>query len=329
MKEVLKDKKLSEILEDSSIVEIACHAISGWDLSKEEFYDWTIEELGEKKGWVNLERGLGRLLKVAKKGNYYFPLYSKEECKEDSAREGRNIVFFPSDDPKADKRPFILMTPGGAFINVWHLTEGWPSAEHFNSCGYHVFLLTYQVGIEGSAVRAMDDMARALELIRKKEDELCVRAKEYITCGFSAGGYIACLWNTLKGYEAYGLPKPQACLLIYPVTSYKIMNQVEWGEIDPKVFVRAALACDLKEACESVFEIPEHVEGFPPTAIFVASQDELVDPNHSKMLAEALKKAGITCRLEVGPSGGHGFGDGSGMCMEGWPERAMWWFESL
>ena len=37
----------------------------------------------------------------------------------------------------------------------------------------------------------------------------------------------------------------------------------------------------------------------------------------------------IPCRLEVGTEGGHGFADGSGMCMAGWPERAIRWYESL
>ena len=77
------------------------------------------------------------------------------------------------------------------------------------------------------------------------------------------------------------------------------------------------------------YEIPEHAEGFPPCAFFLAAGDELVDPQHSKLLAGALEKLNIPCRLEIGPEGGHGFADGSGMCMEGWPERAVSWYESL
>ena len=46
-------------------------------------------------------------------------------------------------------------------------------------------------------------------------------------------------------------------------------------------------------------------------------------------LEKALENAGIACRLEKGPTGGHGFSDGTGMCMEGWPERAIDWFEGL
>ena len=54
-----------------------------------------------------------------------------------------------------------------------------------------------------------------------------------------------------------------------------------------------------------------------------------MDPKHSILLADALEALHIPCRLEIGPEGGHGFADGSGMCMEGWQERAAAWYESL
>jgi acetyl esterase/lipase len=96
---------------------------------------------------------------------------------------------------------------------------------------------------------------------------------------------------------------------------------------DKDEFVHRTLGCTLEEACNSAFEIPDHAEGFPPTAIFLAAEDELVDPEHSKRLAAALEKEGIPVYLEIGPTGGHGFADGSGMCMEGWPERAIRFYE--
>ena len=36
------------------------------------------------------------------------------------------LIRLPSDAPEADERPFILLVPGGGFVNVWNLTEGWP-----------------------------------------------------------------------------------------------------------------------------------------------------------------------------------------------------------
>lgn len=324
------DKTLKALLEDPLIAEIAPDAISKWDLSKEEFYHWTLQEMAEKMGWRNLNRGFTRLFQAAKQGAYYFRLYTEDECAAEPAKQGRNIIYLPSADAAADHRPFIFLVPGGGFVNVWSLTEGWPVAQHFNECGYHVVILTYRVGVESAAVKAMDDMARAMEIIALHKDEFHVDPARYITCGFSAGGYIVCLWNTEKGYPAFNLPKPQACFPIYPVTSYRLMNAEDWDEGDDKdAFARSGVGCTMDEACNSCFEIPQHVEGFPPTALFLAAEDELVDPSHSKVLAEALDHAKIPCRLEIGPTGGHGFADGTGMCMEGWPGRAIHWFEQL
>ncbi|MBQ4227918.1 MAG: dienelactone hydrolase family protein [Clostridia bacterium] len=61
----------------------------------------------------------------------------------------------------------------------------------------------------------------------------------------------------------------------------------------------------------------------------MAAGDELVPAEHSKALDRALRKAGIPCRLEIGPEGGHGFADGTGMCMQGWIRRAVRWVEGL
>ncbi len=80
---------------------------------------------------------------------------------------------------------------------------------------------------------------------------------------------------------------------------------------------------------KTAYEIPEHAEGFPPCALFLAADDGLVSPEHSRVLARKLEALRIPCRLEIGPSGGHGFADGSGMCMDGWIGRAAGWVESL
>ena len=142
--------------------------------------------------------------------------------------------------------------------------------------------------------------------------------------GFSAGGYLVCLWNTQKGYPSFGLPKPQACFPVYPVVSLK--ERIRYGAEDRQEAIRL-YGCPVEEAAKTEYEIPEHVEGFPPCAIFLAAGDELVSPENSRMLAAALEAHAIPCRLEIGPEGGHGFADGSGMCMAGWTERAVKWYE--
>lgn len=322
----MKERTLGEILSDPKISLIAPDAIRKWDLTKEEMWNKTLTQLRNESFGGELREGFERLFAAAETGEWYYPLYSAEECAEDSERSGVNLVWLPSTDGQADGRPYIMLVPGGGFVNVWNLTEGWPVAAQFNRLGYHVFILTYQVDSPTEQLkRNMEDFARALRLIKANASKFHVHPEKYITCGFSAGGYLVCLWNTEKGYPSFGLEKPQATFPIYPVTTLRPGISYEK---DPD-HAQWLYGCDLETARHSAYEIPDHVEHFPPCAIFLAAGDELVNPENSKLLAAALEKRGIPCYLEIGPEGGHGFADGTGMCMAGWTERAVRFAESL
>ena len=326
-------KTLKELLTDPLIAKIAPDAIRFMDLSKEDLWEKSLAQLRKEYFGGDLAAGFERLFEAARSGEWYYPLYTEEECAENADREGTNLVWMPSDVEGADSRPFILLVPGGGFVNVWNLTEGWPVAAQFNRLGYHVFILTYQVaGRDHLLEQEMNDFARALCLIRDHADRFRVDGQRYITCGFSAGGYLVCLWNVPeKGYASHGMPKPQAVFPVYPVVSWKEViryTKAEDEEEDAE-FNEALFGCDIVTAANSAFEIPDHAEEFPPCAIFVAGGDELVNPENSRLLHQALERNGIPCRLEVGPSGGHGFADGTGMCMAGWTERAVRWYEGL
>ena len=319
---------LGTLLSDPRIQPVAADAIRARDLKAEPLWDMTLSQLDSAR-FFSGEIGLGfeRLYRAADSGTWYFPLYSAEERAENPDREGVSLVWFPSEVPGADARPYILVVPGGGFVNVWNLTEGWPIAEQFNRLGYHAFILTYQVAGREKLLEAdMEDFARALRLIRANAAAFHVQPDRYITCGFSAGGYLVCLWNTGMGYPRYRLPKPEAVFPIYPVTSLK--RDIRYVSPDPSECQRL-YGCAIEEAAQTDYEIPDHVEGFPPAAIFLAAGDDLVNPENSKRLAAALERRGIPCRLEIGPDGGHGFADGSGMCMAGWTERAVRWYEAL
>ncbi len=325
----LEMKTLGELLSSPKISLIARDAIRNRDLTREDLWNMTLAQLKKEHFFSGeIAGGIRRLYEAADTEDWYYPLYSEAECTQNRDREGVNVVWFPSSAPEADQRPFILVVPGGGFVNVWNLTEGWPIAEQFNSLGYHAFILTYQVDGEGSCLleRNMEDMARALRFIRDNEKRFHVRADSYITCGFSAGGYLICLWNTKMGYPDHGLPKPEASFPVYPVVSLK--ESIRYHASDPEDDI-LLYGCPLKEAVMKEFEIPEHAEGFPPSAVFLSAGDELVSPENSKLLAQALDSLHIPCMLEIGPEGGHGFADGSGMCMAGWIGRAVRWFESL
>lgn len=331
-----ESKTLGELLSDPLIGKIAPDAIRKMDLPKEEMWGKSLIQLRKDCFGGNLAAGFETLFRAARSGEWYYPLYTEAECAEDEGRRGTNLVWLPSAAGDAGERPYILLVPGGGFVNVWNLTEGWPVAAQFNNLGYNVFILTYQVAVDDKLLdREMGDFARAISLIRENADKFAVDWQRYITCGFSAGGYLVCLWNVPeKGYAFHGLPKPQAVFPVYPLVSWELnlrdLEKNGGGEENEDDDSDIALfGCDIHTAIHSPFEIPEHAEGFPPCAVFMTETDELVNPEHSRLLKQALGRHGIPCRLEAGPSGGHGFADGTGMCMAGWTERAVRWYEGL
>ncbi len=54
----------------------------------------------------------------------------------------------------------------------------------------------------------------------------------------------------------------------------------------------------------------------------------MVDIQNSKILGAKLEEYGIPYILDIGKTGRHGFGDGRGTSLEGWPERAIRFWES-
>ena len=320
-----ENEKLGKLLSDPRIAPIAGCAIANRDLKREKAWDMTLAEIREGHVFSgDIGSGIDRLYRAAETGEWYFPVYGETS---DPSKAGANLVWFPSQDPEADGRPFLLVVPGGGFVNVWNLTEGWPIASRFNGCGYHVFVLTYRVSEKERLLeKNMEDIASALRFIRASAKRFHTQGERYITCGFSAGGYLVCLWNTKLGYPAHGLAKPEAVFPVYAPASMK--ERIRAGRTDPASALRL-YGCSLEQAALREYDIPEHAGGFPPCALFLSAGDELVDPEHSRLLAAALEKLRIPCRLEIGPTGGHGFGDGSGMCMDGWQHRALEWYESL
>ena len=310
---------LADVLNDPRIRPVAADAIRDMDLSQEEWWQWTFQQIEEAHFGGSLKAGFTRLFEAAESGNWYYPLRENGET---------HLVWFPSKDEKAGERPFILVVPGGGFTNVWNLTEGWPIGNRFNEQGYHVFILTYRVQSQEHLLdREMEDFALALSFIKEHAARFGVQADRYITCGFSAGGYLVSLWNVPeKGYIKFGLPKPEAVFPVYPLISWKLCLQDNGFEPEGS---EELFGCSIEEAAESPYEIEEHAEGFPPCALFLSAGDTLVNPEHSRLLAKALEDKGIPCRLEIGEEGGHGFADGTGMCMEGWIGRAIAWYEGL
>ncbi len=320
MLNINENTKFSEIWEAEEFREFRDFFIVNMDLPNDPNFNRTLQEI-DTDSWSmkGLIRGLARLQEMIRRGHHMIPISTQEEQAEDPRYVNTGFLYFPSDDPEADHRPYNMVVPGGGYVNVWNLTEGYPIAAHFNELGYHAFIFSYRVTGTGLMPRPLDDLSRAFRIIQERAAEFHVDPDRYMITGFSAGGNLISLWCAEHhGYETYGLAKPVAAFPIYPVVSWRQLASARPHDH----FSMVTLGLTIKEAAESDWNAEDQVRTYPPTYIVCTEDDDLVPPEQSRLLARALDAAGIPNHLEIGARGGHGFAEGWKADTKGWIERA-------
>ncbi|MDO4648046.1 MAG: alpha/beta hydrolase [Eubacteriales bacterium] len=288
----------------------------------------TFRELNEMFDTWNAESmlyGIKALAEVGRKEkNYVYSVYDKEEIEKNPDLAQVKILRFPGD---ADK-PFVVLCAGGAYRSVCSLAESIPVGAAFQSMGYTTFCVNYRTYAPGEVLfpKPLEDLARSISFILSHKEELGVHTEKYALGGFSAGGNLIQTFALKKvGYEKYGVKKPDILFPVYPAISFDLVP-----DSDKEWFLGAVFGENYKEEDIQKYDVlPNIAKDYPSCYIVVAEDDHMVDVCNSKMLDRKLTDLGIKHNLELGETGRHGFGDGRGTPLEGWPERAAKFWESL
>lgn len=216
------------------------------------------------------------------------------------------------------KHPFAVVCPGGGYGMVCSFIEGTPIARRLNEQGVSVFIVYYRVREKARYPHPQDDLARAVGEILQRAEEYGVEKDHYSVCGSSAGGHLAASFGTESmGYAKYGLPKPGAIILAYPVITMD-PALTHMGTHDNLLGKQAILA---QEKAASIDE--QVTENFPPCYIWCGDADKTVPPENTRRMAAALAAAGVPCCCEIFPGVDHGVGPGTGTAAEGWIDKAL------
>ncbi|MDR3402633.1 MAG: alpha/beta hydrolase [Chthoniobacter sp.] len=216
--------------------------------------------------------------------------------------------------PPADKAngTAVVVCPGGGYSILALDLEGSEICEWLNSLGVTGVLLKYRVpkraGLE-KHVAPLQDVQRAIGLVRSRAQEWHLDPTRIGVLGFSAGGHLAAAAS--NNYEARIYPhvdaaddtscRPDFAILIYP--AYLTVKD-QGDKISPELPITAQT---------------------PPTFIVMA-EDDPVRVENAIYYALALKNAKVPCELHVYPSGGHGYGlRPNGQAVTTWPQRAGEW----
>lgn len=178
----------------------------------------------------------------------------------------------------ADKRPAILIFPGGGFF-MCSDREAEPVALAYMAEGYNTFILRYSVGEHVPFSESYEDAVEAITYLNTHGDELHIDIEKIAVAGFSAGGHLAAVLSVMCEV------KPRAMILGYPSIMASMGN---------------LLNKELPGADEHV------TEQTPPAFIFSTSNDTVVPVKNSLRLAEALDEHGIEFELHIYRKGEHG-----------------------
>jgi len=218
--------------------------------------------------------------------------------------------------------PVAVICPGGGYRRICSFIEGHPYAKKLNAMGYHAFVVYYRVREKARFPGPQDDLARAVRELMERSQQWKLDMRGYSVWGSSAGGHLAASFGTESiGYAHYGLPKPGAVILTYPV--------VTMGEKAHGNSRRFQLGQDPSEEQVRLLSIEQQITpAYPPTFLWWGDADGTVDPDNSRMLRAALEANHVPCQCTNYPGVDHGIGIGTGYACAGWFEKAVAFWEN-
>ena len=131
-----------------------------------------------------------------------YKVYSPEEIAADATRDGVELYYWPSEVPGSK---FVVVMSGNVLNKTSNMSEG-PVA----------------------------DLGNAVRFITTHADHFNVQPENYALLGYSSGGHLAGVFSGDElGYKHYGVPKPGALLLGYPINNFFEYKPVYHAAIDP------------------------------------------------------------------------------------------------
>ena len=216
-------------------------------------------------------------------------------------------VFLP--DTAIRNGSEVIVCPGGGYKVLAYDLEGTEIAAWLNKLGFAAFVLQYRIPDKKEG--ALQDVQRAMRIIRMNAAKWSINSEKIGVMGFSAGGSLSARAGTLFNKKTYSPVdkadslscRPSFTMLIYPA----YLDQGPNLTLTPEL------------------QISNEV---PPMYIFQTADDQY--GNSALVMAGALRDKKIPVELHLLPAGGHGYGLRPGKpAAETWPLLAEKWLKSL
>lgn len=284
--------------------------------------DWTLLQTVGPESAASCAAGLNYLVETYNAGTQVtYKLYTDEEIAADKSRDHAELYYFPADRPNAK---YAVVLSGNALIYSGSVRGGMSTAWELHKKGYAVFSLRYRIGWEAGDNAPVEDLARAIRLITDNADQFGVRTEDYALVGYSSGGQISGIFAEKElGYGKYGVPKPGALLLAYPINNF--------NEAKPAYNILLDGGTGFDHYYE--YNISDCVSpDYPPTYFWYSENDTVLKLfnywRQGPALKKALEKNGVPYEVHVYKNAPHGTGVGAGLDSEGWLDDAAAFWEA-
>jgi acetyl esterase/lipase len=223
----------------------------------------------------------------------------------------------------------VIVAPGGGYKGLATGLEGRQVADWFAAQGVTAFVLTYRLTPFGyHHPSQLQDAQRAIRWVRAHADDYGIDPHRVGMIGFSAGGHLTAMAETLfdAGDPGAADPieressRPDFAVLGYAVTDPDSMSSgLDVAGPHPTAQTLRALAPVRNVRADT-----------PPTFIFHTSADELVSSPNATRFYDALRAAGVPAEMHIFANGRHGLGlGGSSAALSVWPGLLRTWLEGL
>lgn len=239
------------------------------------------------------------------------------------------LTYFPAPG-SGSSRTAVVICPGGGYTIVAFGHEGVDVAKRLTAMGVSAFILKYRLREYGHP-SPLQDVLRAIRIVRSRAAELGVAPERIGVLGFSAGGHLAATAATLfdapEGRTGAALDavsaRPDFAVLIYPVITFK----------GPAAHAgsRRNLIGEKPDAALVDHLSPELqvTKQTPPAFLVHAAEDKGVPLENSLLFYQAIRAAGGSAELHLYEKGPHGFGLGEGLGpASDWPARLETWMRA-
>jgi len=223
----------------------------------------------------------------------------------------------------------VIIAPGGGYVMQATAREGEQYANWLSTLGVTSFVLKYRLAEFGHPA-PLQDVLRAVRLVREHATELHVRPDRIGVMGSSAGGHLAASAGTLfdspLGRTGAALDKvsarPDFLMLMYPVITME----------EPAVHKgsrKALLGANPSAEAIQLMSLEKQVTSrTPPTLLIHTQEDQAVPVENSILFYQALTRAKVPAEMYLFEHGSHGMGMRAGLGTASmWPRRAEEWLK--